>query len=358
MRSGQFQGRAAVSNPVGRFESLGRVDFLEDLEHADEDFQDGPARPLQVTSEKSRSILTRNQSPDIPFDQSINPYRGCEHGCIYCYARPSHAYMGLSPGLDFETRLFVKENAADLLKKELSKRAYKPVTIALGANTDPYQPLEKERRITRQILEVVRDFRHPVAVITKSALVLRDLDLYAELARDGLVSVNMSITSLDVHLSRSLEPRASTPERRLHALRELSRAGVPVGVMVAPVIPALTDRYMETILERATEAGARFAGYVLVRLPYEVKELFKEWLATNVPDKADHVMTLIRDTRGGKEYVAQWGQRQRGTGKHAELLGRRFALATRRLGLNLERWQADFSRFRVPGRQEQMSLFG
>lgn len=357
MRVGSSRGRASLSNPVGRFESLGRVDFLEDLSGADEDFIGPSARTATVTAEKSRGILTRNQSPDIPFEQSINPYRGCEHGCIYCYARPSHAYMGLSPGLDFETNLFVKENAAGLLRKELSRSGYKPRIIALGANTDPYQPVERTWRVTREILEVLQEFRHPVAIITKSALVTRDLDILSEMARDNLVGVNVSVTTLDSDLSRKLEPRASSPERRLSTLEALSAEGVPTGVMVAPVIPALTDLYLETILERSHDAGARQAGYVMLRLPHEVKNLFREWLRENVPTKADHVMTLIRDIRAGKDYVARWGERLRGTGKHADLLAHRFKLAVGRLGFNETPWQADFSEFRVPGRQEQMSLF-
>ena len=356
MRVKSFQGRAALSNPSGRFESLTRADFLDDFSEAD-DILGSPVRVATVTTEKSRSILTRNQSPDIPFEQSINPYRGCEHGCIYCYARPTHAYMGLSPGLDFETRLFVKENAAGLLRKELSRSSYQPRVIALGANTDPYQPVERSWRATREILEVLQDFRHPVVIITKSALVTRDLDILSEMASNNLVGVYVSVTTLDPDLSRKLEPRAASPERRLSTLRALSEGGVPTGVMVAPVIPALTDRHMETILEQARLSGARHAGYVLVRLPHEVKDLFQEWLSENVPQKADHVMTLIRDTRGGKEYVARWGERQRGTGKHADLLAHRFKLATRRLGFNEERWQPDLSKFRVPGRQVQMSLF-
>ncbi len=351
-----FQGRAALSNSPGRFESFSRVDFLDDFADAPEP-PAGSAAPVRVTFEKSRSILSHNKSPDIPFEQSINPYRGCEHGCIYCYARPTHAYLGFSAGLDFETEIFVKENAAELLRQELKKPRYEPRLIALGANTDPYQPIERTYRITRQVLEVLAEFSHPVSIITKSALVLRDLDLLSAMARRGLVSVTISITSLDAGLARRLEPRAAAPHKRLATLRALSAAGVPTGVLVAPVIPALTDRYLESILEQARLAGARYAGYVLLRLPHEVKDLFQEWLRFNVPEKADHIMTILRDTRGGKEYVARWGERQRGIGKHADLLAARFSLATRRLGLNQERREPNLGAFRVPGRQEQMSLF-
>ena len=325
-----YRGRGSLSNPAGRFES-------RDLDCVDDGWytEDPPDRiATTVTPERARSIISRNDSPDIPFEYSINPYRVCEHGCIYCYARPSHAYMGLSAGIDFETRLFYKQDAGRVLEAELAEPRYvcKPITI--GANTDPYQPIERELGVTRAILEVLARTRHPVTVITKSALILRDLDLLTDLARDRLVSVAVSVTTLSAATKRILEPRTASPQARLRAVRELNAAGVPTGVMVAPVIPAITDHEMEDILEAAAAAGARFAGYVLVRLPHEVKDLFREWLAEHFPDRAAHVMALIRDTRGGRDYDAQFGQRMRGTGPVAELLHARFSKACARLGLN------------------------
>jgi DNA repair photolyase len=290
--------------------------------------------PTTLEPDKARGIISTNDSPDVPFEQSINPYRGCSHGCVYCYARPSHAYMGLSPGLDFETRLFYKEDAAQLLETELARPGYvcKPITV--GANTDPYQPVERHKKVTRSILEVLARSRHPVTIITKSALVLRDIDLLADLAHDGLASVAVSITSLDVQLKRTLEPQAASPQARLRAVQELNAAGVPSGVLVAPVIPALTDHELEAILEQAAAAGAPWAGYVLLRLPYEIKDLFAEWLAEHYPQRAPHVMSVIRDMRAGRDNDPRFGTRMRGTGPFAELLRNRFRIACGRLGLN------------------------
>ena len=325
-----FKGRGALSNPAGRFESKD-VEQVDDGWYVEEQ-PDSIATTLEP--DRAKGIISTNDSPDIPFEQSINPYRGCEHGCVYCYARPSHAYLGLSSGIDFETRLFYKENAGKVLEDELAKPDYVCKSITLGANTDPYQPVERKMRVTRDILEVLARTRHPVSVITKSALVLRDLDLLTDLARDNLVSVAVSITSLDVNTKRTLEPRAASPQARLRALRELNEAGVPAGVMVAPVIPAITDHEMESILEAASAAKARFAGYVLVRLPYEIKDLFREWLTKHFPDRAAHVMSLIRDMRGGQDNDPRFGTRMRGTGPVAELLRNRFKIACRRLNLN------------------------
>jgi DNA repair photolyase len=284
--------------------------------------------------ERAKEIITTNDSPDVPFEQSINPYRGCEHACPYCYARPSHAYMGLSPGLDFETRIFYKQDAARLLEAQLARPGYvcKPITI--GANTDPYQPAERRMKITRTLLEVLARTRHPVTVITKSSLVLRDLDLLADLARDGLAGVGVSVTSLNKDLKRVMEPRAASPQARLRAVAELNGAGVPTGVLVAPVIPALTDHELEDILAASAAAGARWAGYVLLRLPYEIKDLFREWLAEHFPDRAAHVMSVLREMRGGRDNDPRFGSRMRGTGVYAQLLRSRFQLACKRLNLN------------------------
>ncbi|HEY6481901.1 MAG TPA: PA0069 family radical SAM protein [Steroidobacteraceae bacterium] len=328
-----LKGRGALSNPKGRFEG-------RDLQPVDDGWYHEEQPDTLATSvepDRARGIISRNDSPDIPFEQSINPYRGCEHGCIYCYARPSHAYLGLSPGIDFETRLFYKQDAGKVLEQELARPGYlcKPITV--GANTDPYQPLERQMGVTRSVLEVLARTHHPVSIITKSALVLRDLDLLTVLARDELVSVSLSITSLDPHTKRTLEPRAASAQARLRALRELNAAGVPTGVMVAPVIPALTDHEMEAILEAAAAAGARWAGYVLVRLPYEIKDLFRDWLAEHFPERAAHVMALIQDMRGGRDNDPRFGTRMRGTGPIAELLRNRFRIACRRLDLNVEK---------------------
>jgi len=355
-----LRGRGAVSNAAGRFERHSRV-LLDDgwstpaaeqiglaggglrgREKRDDGWDDGwregdeapPPLRTEVIADATRTIITRNQSPDISFDRSINPYRGCEHGCIYCYARPSHAWLGMSPGADFESRLFAKPNAAALLAKELAAPGYVPKTIAMGTNTDPYQPIEKKLRITRAILEVLRDFRHPVGIVTKSALVLRDADILGEMAEMGLARVALSVTTLDRKLARAMEPRAATPARRLETIKALSGAGIPASVMFAPVIPALNDDELESVLTAAKEAGARSAGYVLLRLPLEIKELFREWLEANRPDSARHVMSLIRQMRGGKDYDAQWHTRMRGTGPYAQMIARRFAMAVKRLEMN------------------------
>ena len=298
-----LRGRAAISNAVGRYERQSRVlvDDGWDDGWRDDDLPPPPLR-TEVIRDATRTIIARNKSPDISFDQSINPYRGCEHGCIYCFARPTHAYLGLSPGADFESRLFAKPNAAELLARELSAPSYIPKIIAIGTNTDPYQPVEKKMRITRSILEVLRDFRHPVGIVTKSPLILRDIDILADMAREGLAKVALSVTTLDRNLARVMEPRAGTPARRLQAMRALSDAGIPTGVMFAPVIPALNDGEMESVLSAAVQAGATSAGYVLLRLPLEIKDLFREWLEVNEPGRAKHVMSLIRQMRQGKDY--------------------------------------------------------
>ncbi|MCC4244058.1 PA0069 family radical SAM protein [Stappia indica] len=327
------RGRAAGLNMAGRYEKESRDSFDDGWGSLDE----LPPLKTHVQEERARTIITRNESPDISFDRSINPYRGCEHGCIYCFARPSHAYIGLSPGLDFETHLTVKPNAAELLERELSSPSYSPRTIAIGTNTDPYQPIERERKLMREILSVLDRCNHPVGIVTKSALVLRDLDILAPMAERGLVRVALSVTTLDRKLARAMEPRAATPAKRLEAIRGLSQAGIPTSVMIAPVIPALTDSEMERILEAACENGATGAGYILLRLPIEVSPLFRDWLLRHRPDSFRHVMNLIRSMRGGKDYDAQWGKRMRGDGPYAKQLANRFALACKRLGLNRSR---------------------
>jgi len=344
-----IKGRGAADNPQGRFETLARSRETE---------AEDQSRPeTVVTLQRARSIIARNDSPDLPFTQSINPYQGCEHGCIYCYARPSHAYLGLSPGLDFETRLFAKENAAELLRKELSRPGYRCELISLGANTDPYQPIERERRITRGILEVLWEFRHPVGIVTKGSLIERDLDLLAPMAQAGLVHAFISIGTLDGEIARTLEPRAAAPYRRVETVRRLSERGVPCGVLVAPIIPFLNDKDMEAVLEAVSEAGARMAGYTLLRLPWEVKDLFKDWLERNYPLKAAHIMARIRDTRGGRENDPEFGSRMKGEGQFAELIRNRFAIACKRLGLNEgRRNQLDTTQFRRPG-PAQIPLF-
>jgi DNA repair photolyase len=350
------RGRGAVSNASGRFEA-----------HAREDFDDGwtgddaaPA-PLKttVTAEKARTIITRNDSPDVGFDRSINPYRGCEHGCIYCYARPAHAYMGLSPGLDFESKLFFKPQAARLLAAELSRPAYSPLVIHIGGNTDPYQPQERRLRVTRQVLEVLERFRHPFSIITKSALIARDLDIIGPMGRAGLARAAVSVTTLDRKLARVMEPRAATPQRRLDAVRQLALAGVPTVVMFAPVIPGLNDHELEGVLEAAAQAGAAGAGYVALRLPREIKDLFREWLAASVPDRAARVMSLVRQMRGGADYDTRWMTRMRGEGPIADLIAQRFAMARRRFGLGRVLPPLDVNQFKVPAKPgDQMELFG
>ena len=350
----RLKGRGALSNASGRYERHARV-LVDDGWRPDEEYE--ASVKTEVMTDSSRTIITRNTSPDISFDQSINPYKGCEHGCVYCYARPTHTYLGLSAGADFESRIFAKPNAAELLARELSRPGYVPKLIAIGTNTDPYQPIEKKMRIMRSVLEVLHEFRHPVGIVTKSALVLRDLDILAPMAELGLAKVALSVTTLDRELARAMEPRASTPPRRLDAIRGLREAGVPVGVMFAPVIPALNDEELESILAAATEAGAATAGYVLLRLPLEIKDLFREWLETHEPNRSAHVMSLIRQMRNGKDYDAAWHQRMRGGGPYAEMIARRFHIATRRLGLNGPSKPLDPSKFRRPVRAgEQLAL--
>jgi DNA repair photolyase len=357
------KGRGAVSNRSGRFER-------ETLNAVDDGWGrvDGDLPPLRthVTIETPRTIISRNTSPDIPFDRAINPYKGCEHGCVYCFARPSHAYMGLSPGLDFESRLFAKPTAPVLLERELSKPGYRPRTLHLGSNTDPYQPIEKSRRITRDLLKVLSAFNHPVSITTKSALICRDLDILAPMAARGLVSVAISLTTLDRRLARALEPRAPTPQRRLDAMAALSRAGVPTTVMAAPMIPVLNDCELESILERAADAGATAAGYILLRLPLEIKDLFAEWLDAHVPDQAAHVLSQIREARSGVLYESDFGTRMTGSGVRAKLLSKRFDLVCRRLNLKPARgddYQMDATQFRQPAARlyplvgEQLRLF-
>ena len=354
--SGAARGRGARSNRSSRFLADQREDFddgwtLDDL------------APVQLrttlTAERAKTIITKNDSPDVGFSRSINPYRGCEHGCIYCYARPAHAYMGLSPGLDFESQLFFKPEAGKLLAKELSAPRYRPEFIHIGGNTDPYQPQERTARVTRDVLEVLGRFGHPFSIITKSALILRDIDLLAEAARRNLCRVAISITTLDRALARSMEPRAATPERRIGAIRALADAGVPVIVMFAPAIPGLNDHEMEAVLERSAAAGARGAGYVALRLPREIKDLFREWLASDHPDRASKVMSLVRQMRGGLDYDAEWGKRMKGEGPIAEMMSQRFQAAKKRYGLGFRFDGLDLGQFKVPAKAgDQGDLFG
>ncbi len=350
------KGRGAVSNLNGRFESSThhRVD---DGWRIDADESERKPRTT-LTPDRSRTVISHNDSPDVGFSLSINPYRGCEHGCVYCFARPSHAYLGLSPGLDFETRLFYKPDAAEQLEQELRRPGHRCAPIALGINTDAYQPVERELMISRRVLEVLARCRHPVTIVTKSALVERDVDILEEMAGQNLAQVFFSITTLDSNLSRCLEPRTTAPRRRLEAMGRLSGAGVPVGVMTAPVIPVLTDMELEAILAASHEAGAESAGYAMLRLPREVKDLFREWLAAHEPLKAAHVMSVIQNVRGGKDYDARFGARMRGQGPFADLIARRFALACRRLGLNRKQRDLDTSLFRATAKcSDQMALF-
>jgi DNA repair photolyase len=349
-----LRGRGARSNASGRFERETRV--LVDDGWTKED-ETPPPLKTEVLRDSSRTIITRNASPDISFDRSINPYKGCEHGCVYCFARPTHAYLGLSPGADFESRIFAKPNAAELLARELAHPGYVPRVMAMGTNTDPYQPLERSLKITRSILEVLRDFRHPVGIVTKSPLILRDLDILGPMAEMGLARAALSVTTLDRKLARAMEPRAGTPARRLEAIAGLTRAGIPTAVMFAPVIPALNDDEMESVLEAAVKAGATSAGYVLLRLPLEIKDLFREWLEEKTPNKAKHVISLIKQMRGGKEYDSQWHTRMKGTGPYAEMIGRRFQMAVKRLGLNGERRPLATNLFRRPPKSgDQLKL--
>jgi DNA repair photolyase len=348
------RGRGTASNVSGRYEPLARVAFDDGWQGLEE----LPPFKTTVTVDTTRKIITHNDSPDLSFDRSINPYRGCEHGCVYCFARPTHAYLGLSPGLDFESKLFMKPNAPELLERELSAPGYTPKTIAIGTNTDPYQPIERRYQIMRRILEVLDRAGHPVGIVTKSALVLRDLDILTRMAKRDLVKVAMSVTTLDPKLARAMEPRAATPPRRLGALRELIKAGVPASALVAPVIPAINDAEIERILEAIAETGVRHAGYVLLRLPLEIKDLFREWLMENFPDRYRHVINLIRQTRGGKDYDSTWGKRMTGSGPIAWMIGRRFEVACERLGFNLTSVKTTTQHF-VPPRppSEQLALF-
>jgi DNA repair photolyase len=350
-----LRDRGAVSNPSGRYERFRSEPFDDGWESSDPE----PA-PIKtsITPEKTRTIIARNDSPDVPFDRSINPYKGCEHGCVYCFARPTHAYLDLSPGLDFESRIIFKPDAPERLSKELAHPKYRCEVIALGANTDPYQPAERKLQITRKVLEVLAEHEHPVSVVTKSNLVLRDLDLLAAMAKKHLAFVLISMTTLDRVLDRRMEPRAPTPERRIQAMRRLSDAGVPVGVLSSPMIPGLNDSEMESILESSAKAGAGFAGYIMIRLPREVKKLFTEWLETHYPSKASRVIHLIRESHGGKLYEPEFGVRMRGNGEYADMLEKRFQVAVRRFGLSTETPILDSSRFRVPLRKgDQIRLF-
>ena len=350
----QTRGRGAGYNPAARFERH-HGQYVDD---GWESLAELPRLLTTVTLETPRHIITTNQSPDVGFDRSINPYRGCEHGCIYCYARPSHAHMGLSPGLDFESKLFAKPEAAERLRAELSAPGYRPRTIMIGVNTDAYQPIERRYRITRSLLEVMLDFRHPVGLITKSALITRDIDILKQLAAQGLVKVAVSLTTLDPRLARAMEPRAATPTRRLDAIRQLAEAGIPVTVMMAPIVPGLTDHEIEKLLAAAAGAGAREAGYVLMRLPHEVKDLFKDWLAKEKPDRAARVMALVRDTRGGRDNDPEFGSRMVGSGPYAWQLGRRFQMTCERLGLNRSKLQLNDGLFQRPPRPgDQLTLW-
>jgi DNA repair photolyase len=353
VRPDRNRGRSAGINPSGRFEPVSRHVFDDGWNSLEE----LPPFKTEVQVEKPRTIITRNESPDISFDRSINPYRGCEHGCVYCFARPTHSFMGLSPGLDFESKLFAKPDAARLLDKELSKDGYQPRTIAIGTNTDPYQPIEKQYRIMREILEVLEARGHPVGIVTKSALVTRDIDILSRMAERGLAKVALSVTTLDRMLARTMEPRASTPTKRLEAIRQLSDAGIPASVMVAPIIPGLTDQEMERILDSARAAGAREAGYVVLRLPLEVSPIFKDWLLRHYPDRYRHVMSLIRSMRDGKDYDSEWGKRMKGAGPYAWQIGRRFEITAKRLGLNVERRTLRTDQFVAAGKDQlQLTL--
>ena len=348
------RGRGALSNPTGRFEPLIRA-LEDDGWGADDEL---PSIATQVLAERAKTIITRNDSPDISFDRSINPYRGCEHGCIYCFARPSHAFVGLSPGLDFETKLFFKPEAARLLERELAAANYQAKTIAMGTNTDPYQPIERDKKVTRSVLEVLARTHHPVGIVTKSALVLRDIDILAPMAADGLAKVAISLTTLDPVLARRMEPRAASPARRLKTIEALAQAGIPVTVLTAPIVPGLNDAELETILTRAKAAGARDAGYVMLRLPLELREMFGEWLLAHYPNKFRHVFSLIRDTRGGKTYDSTWGQRMTGSGPYAWMIGRRFEAAAAKLGYAKQRTRLRTDLFTPPARSgEQLRLF-
>ena len=349
----KVKGRGTSSKVNSRY-----LEYQREIFHDDWDTLSDESRvDTIVTEEKARTIITRNSSPDIPFELSINPYRGCEHGCTYCYARPSHAYLDLSPGLDFETKLFAKLNAAELLNKELAKPGYVCKPIALGTNTDPYQPIERAYKITRSIIEVLNGCQHPLTIVTKSRLILRDLELLKEMAKKKLVQVLLSVTTLDAELAQNLEPRASAPYRRVETIGELSAAGIPVGLMFAPVIPLVNDAEMEQILETCASAGAQTAGYVMLRLPHEVKELFRDWLTIYMPLKKDHIMNMINDIRGGKDYNAEFHTRMRGTGVFASMISKRFKHSCKLLGLNRKRRELVCDIFQapqIPGTQQNL----
>ncbi len=350
------RGRGAVGNPSGRFEREHRETIDDGWDNVDL-----PPPPLHTTvlRDTSKTIIARNQSPDIPFDRSINPYRGCEHGCIYCFARPTHAWLGMSPGLDFESKIMMKPDADVLLDKALRASSYTCRVMAMGTNTDPYQPIERKYQITRSVLQVLAQFAHPVGIVTKSALITRDIDILAPMAAQQLAKCAVSITTLDAKLARQMEPRASTPTRRLEAIKQLSAAGISTAVMFAPVIPALNDHEMESVLEAARDAGAREAGYVMLRMPLEVRDLFQEWLAEAVPGRAQHVMKLIRDMRSGRDYDPEWHSRMSATGPIADMVKRRFVLACKNLGLNERTYKLDTTRFNPPPQSgDQLSLFG
>lgn len=360
--SRQTAGRGAVSNPGVRFDTRVASPFDDGWQTLSQDIGELPRLDTTLTRDSTRSAISWNTSPDIGFDRAVNPYRGCEHGCVYCYARPTHAYLGYSPGLDFETKLVFKPEVAELLEKELRKPGYVPRTLALGSNTDPYQPVERTLQLTRSVLEVLDRFNHPVGIVTKSSGVLRDLDILSSMAKRNLARVHISITTLDPHLARVMEPRAATPARRLHTIAELTRAGVPAGVLAAPMIPALNDAELERILDASVKAGARHAGYVLLRLPLELRQMFEEWLHTHYPDRARHVLSLIRQTRAGELNDSRFHHRFSGQGVYADLLARRFARAARQFGFDEVRTQLDCGRFLVPGstpsaQSSQMSLF-
>src|SRR5271166_3787284 len=341
------KGRGAVTNPPVRFDSQVISPFDDGWDTLTAEFGELPKLATTLTRDASKSAISWNSSPDIGFDRAVNPYRGCEHGCIYCYARPTHAYLGYSPGLDFETKLTFKPEVAELLEKELRKPGYVPRTLALGSNTDPYQPIERTLRLTRSVLEVLDRYNHPVGIVTKSAGVLRDLDILSSMAQRNLVRVHMSVTTLDPHLARAMEPRAATPSRRLQAVAQLTRARVPAGVLAAPMIPGLNDAEMEKILEAASRAGARHAGHILLRLPLELRQMFEDWLHTHFPDRSRHVLSLIRQTRSGSLNDSRFHHRFSGQGAYADLLGQRFAKACRRLGFDEARVQLDCARFAV-----------
>ncbi len=348
------RGRGAQSNASGRYEAEARVAFDDGWQSLEE----LPQFKTTVGLDTSRKVIAKNESPDIGFDRSINPYRGCEHGCVYCFARPTHAWLGLSPGLDFESKLFAKPDAPALLEKELYAPGYEPKMIAIGTNTDPYQPIERDMKIMRGLLEVLERTGHPVGIVTKSALVLRDIDILKRMAQRNLVKVGISVTTMDAKLARTMEPRASTPTRRLEALKQLSAEGIPTTAMLAPIIPALNDSEIERILDAVAHLGVKEASYILLRLPLEVRDLFKEWLMANYPDRYRHVLTMIRDMRGGKDYDSQWGTRMKGTGPMAWMIGRRFDIACERLGLNKRRAKLTTSHFVRPAKAiAQLDLF-